>query len=142
MDQIRRRHSGHRQTVLPAYPPNCRQSDQNHWNFRIGTLARTLELPEDFAVLAVIKAGDLQIALRLRRDTFAPLAVLFRRYSFPPVCPLRAKLPRRLYDTIGVIMALNRSATFPNPVHVPCNSSPQSPTLGILPRAFMTKMCP
>ena len=38
MDQVRRRHPGHNQTLLPAYPRDRRTAEGTHQNFRIGTL--------------------------------------------------------------------------------------------------------
>ena len=46
---------------------------------------RSQELPEDLVVFAVIEAGDLEIALGLRRDAFAALSVLLGWYPGFPV---------------------------------------------------------
>ena len=49
-----------------------------------GRPVRPQELPEDLMAFALIEARDFQITFRLRRDAFAPLAVLLGRYPrFP-----------------------------------------------------------
>ena len=70
---------------------------------------RSQELPENLMGLALTEARDFQITFRLRRDAFAPLAVLPRWYPDFPSCIVVAFVkPEDIVDTTVEVGRLGR----------------------------------